>query len=191
MNNFLILICGLPGTGKTTTANTLIQNLSHYALVDQNEVRRSHGIKRMPKTQEAVLREIDRLTASLLNSGQGVIVESGNRYSWRRHQMYGIASGAGKRVVTLEVVCSEALAKKRIKSRPPGDGLIADPTDPKIYDRIKALWEDVLIDFKDPGEDFVSYVKFNTENQELEKVIVRPGMKTFITKLGRALHRHA
>jgi hypothetical protein len=144
----------------------------------------------MPKTQEAVLREIDRLTASSLNSGLGVIVESGNRYSWRRHQMYGIASGAGKRVVTLEVVCSEQLAKKRIKSRPPGDDLIADPTDPKVYDRIKSLWENVQVDFKDPGVDYVSYIRFNTENQKLEPVIARPGMKTFINKLGRILHKH-
>lgn len=184
---FLIIICGLPGTGKTTSAKKLSENLSGYVLVDQNEVRRQHGMKRMPKTQDAVLRDIDRRLAENLRKGKGVIFESGNRYSWRRHQMYGVASCCGKRVITLEIVCSEALAKKRIRSRFGGDGLISDPTDTAVYDRIKKLWDDVIIDFKDPGEDHVSYVQFNTESQKLKGVVAQKGTKKLIRHIERIL----
>lgn len=184
---FLIVICGLPGTGKTTSAKKLSEQLSGYVLIDQNNVRREHGMKRMPKTQDAVLRDIDRRTAYYLRKGKGVIFESGNRYSFRRHQMYGVASSCGARVVTLEIVCSEKMSKKRIKSRVSGDGLLSDPTDVKVYDRLKKLWEDVMIDFKYPGEDHVSYVQFNTETEKLIPKVVQKGMRQFLVVIGKIL----
>lgn len=184
---FLILICGLPGTGKTTIAQKLADNLDQYVLVNQNEIRRQMGIKRMPKTQEAVLRKIDRLTATHLRDGQGVIFDSVNRHSFRRHQMYGVASGCGHRVITLEVVCSEEIAKNRIRQRPSGDGLLSDPNDPKVYDRLKALWENVEIDFKYPGEDHVAYLQFDSDKNELKEIIPRKNMKAVTRQIKTAL----
>lgn len=187
MENYLILLTGLPGAGKTTTASRLFRGLENYILIDQNEIRREYGIKKMPKTQEEILRAIDLLTLKNLLDGHGVIYESGNRYSFRRHQMYGIAGGCGTNVVTLEVICSEKESKKRIKSRPKADNLISDPRDPKVYDRIKKLWEPVEIDFKYPGEDHVSHMIYNTEKNKIETPVITKGMKDFLNQIKRIL----
>ncbi len=186
---FLILICGLPSTGKTTLAKKLARGLSQYILISQNEIRRKMGMRRMPKTQERVLRAIDRRTAQHLLAGQGVIFESVNRYSFRRHQMYGVASGCSRRVITLEIVCSEEMAKKRMRERPDGDKLLSDPKDPAVYDKLKELWENIEVDFKYPGEDHVAYWQFDSEKKELKKIIPRKGMgKVFwqIKKISRS-----
>ena len=121
-DKYLILFCGLPGTGKSTIAKRLSAHLKDYMIIDQNEVRRAHGYRKMPKTFDPVLREIDRLAARLLCSGKGVIFDSVNRCNSRRQQMYGVASCSSARVITLEVVCSEDTAKKRMSGRPAGDG---------------------------------------------------------------------
>jgi predicted kinase len=186
----LILLTGLPGTGKTTTAARLASELEGYALIGQNNIRRQKGIRRMPKTQDAVLRKIDQLALQAMLEGDGVIVESVNRYSFRRHQLYGIASGCGRRVLTIEAVCSEELSKKRMRERPAGDGLISDPRDTKIYDKLRASWEDISeVDFKYPGEDHVSYIQFDTTpgDQAVKRIVQGEGMDSFISNVEKIL----
>lgn len=184
---FLILICGLPSTGKTTLAQKLSEKLRNYILISQNEIRRQMGIKRMPKNQEKVLRTIDRLTAKHLMADYGVIFESVNRYSFRRHQMYGVASACGSRVVALEIICPEEEAKKKMRERPKGDKLLSDPKDPAVYDRLKALWENIEIDFKYPGEDHVAYVQFDSKNKKIKKIIPRKGMQEIFRQIKKIL----
>lgn len=184
---FLLLICGLPSTGKTTLAVKLAKKLDQYILISQNEIRQKMNMKRMPKTQEKVLRAIDRLAADRLRAGQGVIFESVNRFSFRRHQMYGVASACSRRVITLEIVCSEETAKKRMSKRPKGNKLLSDPRDPAIYDKLKAQWEDVKIDFKHPGEDHVAYIQFDSEKNKFKKVIPRKGMQETFSQIRKIL----
>lgn len=183
---FLIVICGLPGTGKTTLAGTLKQGLRKYVVIYQNDIRRSFGMQRMPKTQEKVLRTADRLIAKHLRAGRGVIFESGNRFSFRRQQLYGIASSSGCKVATVEVVCSEKTSKARMRVRRASksrDALIGDPADPAVYDRIKKLWESVTVDYKYPGVDHVSYLVFNTDTNTVAQIFVSRGMGGFVKKL--------
>ena len=187
MEKYLIVLAGLPGTGKTTIANILKQNLYNYEIISQNAIRREYGLKKMPLRQEEVLRKIDRKTAELLNSGKGVIFDSVNRYLFRRHQMYGIASCCGKKVLTLEVICREDEAKARMRRRPKGDGLISDPYNPRVYDKMAESWENINLDFEHPGEDHVSYVQIDTLEKFCFPKIIGKGMKKDIEKIGRIL----
>jgi predicted kinase len=172
MGENLIVVAGLPGTGKTTTANKLSSTLG-YVLVDQNEIRRKLGMKNFPtpKEQEPVLREMDRLIAENLLAGKGVVVESAHTRAFRRHQLYGIASACGAGALTVECVCSEELAKKRMGERGAGDELVSDPGDWRVYDKIKDKWEDIEDDFK-TGEQqgHVSHLKFDSEKGRVEGV---------------------
>ena len=190
-DKWLIVVCGLPGTGKTESSKKLAERLPLLVCISQNEVRREFGMKRMPKTQDAVLREIDRRIATCLMSGKSVVFDSVNRYQFRRQQLYGVASCLGARVVTLEMTCPEEIAKERMTHRPCADGLVSDASDPKVYDKMRIEWEDVIMDFKHPGVDHVSYIKFDSHVGEIMRIIQRNGLKRFISKIGRILNKIA
>lgn len=187
MNKWLIVVCGLPGTGKTESSKKLAKLLPSLVCISQNEVRREFGMKRMPKTQDAVLRKIDQRIAAYLMSGKSVVFDSVNRYLFRRQQLYGIASCLDARVITLEMICPEEVAKERMMHRPLADGLLSDSSDPKVYDKMKTEWDDVMMDFKHPGVDHVSYIKFDSHVGEMLRIIQRSGSKKFITKMGHIL----
>ncbi len=178
MRKYLIVLAGLPGTGKTTLAKKLIKNLGDFELIDQNELRRIDGMKKMPKKQDRILRQIDRMAAEFLNNNRGVIVDSVHRYGFRRQQLYGVASACGTEVLLIECVCSSREAKKRMMARFKSDGLLSDPNNTKVYDKLANLWEDVITyDFKYHGSDHVSYITYNSETNQIKAKILQHSMK--------------
>ncbi len=183
----LIIVAGLPGAGKQTAAEKLAENLDNYNLIDQNELRRKAGMKKMPQKQDKINRQIDRLTLRYLQEEKGVIILSGHRQACRRNQLYGIASSTGNNAVVLECVCSEAESKRRMRMRPDGDGLISKPNGPQVYDRIKEFWEPIAGDFEFPGQDFVSYLTYNTEENKVYRNEITGGAKRFIGEIERIL----
>jgi len=186
--NYLILIVGLPGTGKSTLAGKIAEKLGNYTLIDQNELRRQAGIKKMPKNQDSILRQIDRMTAESLNNSKGVIVDSVHRYSFRRQQLYGVASGCGKEVLLIECVCSAEEAKKRMKQRLKSDGLLSDPNNTQVYDKLANLWEDITNhDFKYKGSDHVSYIIYNSEINQIEAKKMQKGIRPLLNMLNAIL----
>ncbi len=187
--SYLIIICGLPGTGKSTIAAKLIEGLTDYVLVDQNAIRRKLGYKIMPQRFDLALRTIDRQLAKVLQGGQGAIFDSVNRYTFRRQQIYGVASCCGMRVVTLEVVCPEEVAKSRMskRKRPKGDKLVSDPKYPRVYDKLKKEWEPVEMDFLHFGSDHVNHVIYDSHLNKMTRVIEQRGSRGFISKIEKIL----
>ena len=185
MKNYLIIMAGLPGTGKTTTGRLLAEKLG-YEFISQNDIRREYGMKEMPESQPRLQRDVDRRIAKLLGEGKGVVIDAAHRYGGRRHQLYGVASGLGKDVVVVEPICSEETAKKRMTERPESDGLLVDAKDPAVYDKVKAGWEpvgDELMDYS----DHVSYVIYDTENGGVKAKIVGHEAEDFIEEVKMAL----
>lgn len=187
MKNYLIIIAGLPATGKQTSAEKLAKNLKDYVLIDQNELRRKAGMKKMPQKQDTINRKIDVLARNYLDIGKGVIILAGHRQRCRRNQLYGVASCCGKEVITLECICSEEEAKKRMKKRPDNDGLVSKPNDPVVYDKIRGLWEGIDNDFIYPGQDFVSYITYNSQNNSLYRNKISDKAKKFIDQIEEIL----
>ncbi len=184
----LIVVVGLPGTGKTTISKKLASSLN-YLHIDQNEIRRQQGMRKMPQTQDKTLRKIDRIVAETLNKRKGIVVDSVHRYMFRRQQLYGVASGAGKKVLVIECLCSPEEAKKRMQQRPKSDGFISDPNNPSVYEKLSKLWEDIKeYDFKYPGSDHVSYITYDTETNKIENKLVQNELKDFINKVQEFLN---
>tara|TARA_Y100000310_G_scaffold344821_1_gene459763 strand:+ start:3209 stop:3778 length:570 start_codon:yes stop_codon:yes gene_type:complete len=187
MKPYLVIVAGLPGTGKQTAAEKIVRSLDNYILIDQNEERRKDGMVKMPIKQDKVMRRTDIMCAKDLLWNQGVVVLAGHRQVVRRSQLYGIASCCGTNAVTLECVCSEEESKRRMKARPPSDGLLSKPRDPKVYNRIAPLWEDISLDFKYPGQDFVSYLRYNSETNNLDVRKLTRGMKGFVDRVEKII----
>ncbi len=188
-NPLLIVLIGLPGTGKTTIAKNIASSFN-YTHLDQNIVRRQQGMKKMPQTQDATLRKIDRIVANHLKERKGIIVDSVHRYMFRRQQLYGIASGLGANVIVIECICSPEEAKKRMIQRPKSDGMLSDPNNTKVYDKLAELWEDVMQnDFKYPGSDHVSYITYNTETREIEEKFAPNGYELFMNNIKNILQK--
>lgn len=185
MKKFLIVMAGLPGTGKTTTGKLLAEKLG-FEFISQNDVRREYGMKEMPTSQAAVQRDIDRRISKYLNEEKGVVIDAAHRYGGRRHQLYGVASGLGKDVVVVETVCSEETAKKRMMERPESDGLLVDAKDPSVYDKVKDGWESVGEEFMD-FTNHVTYIKYDTETGELDVSLAGEGSEELIELVKKAL----
>jgi len=190
MKNHLIIIAGLPATGKQTAAIKLAKNLSEYVFIDQNELRREKGMRKMPQKQDNINRQIDRLTAEYLKKNEGVIILGGHRQVCRRNQLYGVASCCGRNAIILECICSEEESKNRMRKRPLSDGLLSKPNDPRVYDRIFPLWEDINNDFRFPGQDFVSFLTYNSEKNIVEKHKITLGMGKLINKIEKIILRN-
>ena len=188
---YLIMLCGLPAVGKSTIARKLLKVLPDHILIEQNQIRRDIGYKRMPKNgarnHDSVLRTIDRTMARHLLSGVGVICDSVNRYTFRRLQIYGVASACGVRGVALEVVCSDQVAKARMTQRPKGDGLISDPKSFKVFYNLKKEWEPLSTDFVHFGSDHINYIRYDSSSNKLARLIQHRGSRGFISKIEKAL----
>lgn len=191
----IILICGLPGTGKTSLAAKLIKALPDFILIDQTQVRRRFGEKNIParerdgdsKSLDCAVRKIDRMIGEAFRSGQDIIYESANRFSSRRHQVYGIASSWDAEVLVLEAVCPEEIAKARMKKRPEGDNLLSDPNNPAVYDKHKREWQNVLEVDYDAGLSYVSYARYDSSQNRFQVVVERDEARNLISKIKQIL----
>ncbi len=192
--NFLILMCGLPGTGKTTVTAKLVGRLSNYLLLDQNEIRRKLGYKESPviisddpKLKERDISIANKTVSAALQSGKGVIYDAVNKFSCRRHQLYGIASSCNADVLVLEVVCPEDVSKSRMSARPNSDGLLSDPNDTRIYDKIKQEWQSIEGDFQIMIMSHVSHIRYDSHANRLSVIIARKEAEYMIAKIEEIL----
>jgi predicted kinase len=116
----LIVMAGLPGTGKSTIAQELRERLGHPLVsVDQIESAvLSAGIDSDQPTGLAAYLVAETLAGSILESGRSVIVDAVNAVSPAREQWVGLAARYGNALTFIEVVCSDPVVhRERLEAR--------------------------------------------------------------------------
>ncbi|MBS3094690.1 ATP-binding protein [Candidatus Pacearchaeota archaeon] len=181
MKNLIIIMAGLPGTGKSTLASKLVDSLENYDLYSLLNIRRDLGHKKYNSYQnEKVFTEMYRRMQSSLVQDKNVIVDSTHTTVNSRRDSYEIALKNNANALIIECFCLEEEAKLRIKKRPKNEGIIMEPRNPRVYDKLKDRMIKIDLDELPGG---VSYVKYNSETSEFEKVKIEPELMFFIDKL--------
>lgn len=117
----LIVLCGLPGTGKSYFAAALARRAAVVILSSDRirkilvaEPRYSRGEHRR------VFAAAHLLLAELLGAGYAVVFDATNRTERARQPLYAIAESAGARLVILEFDVPEEVARRRLEGRAAG-----------------------------------------------------------------------
>lgn len=133
----LILVMGLPGTGKTTFARALAGRMGAVHL--NSDIVRAEVGKRgayAPADKEAVYAEMYRRSEIFLQQGRDVIVDSTFFKKSIREPYFRLAEkyGASLRVIVIRAA-EETLKERLAKPRPDSEADFA------VYRKIKAAYE--------------------------------------------------
>jgi len=163
----LILMTGLPGTGKTTVARQLAQKLKAVVL-SKDTVR--HALF-PPELVEYSTEQDDFVIDLLLRTAEyiwktypeQVIILDGrtfSRESQRRH-VIDFAEQQRQPWRMVECVCSDDIARKRLSQPDPTHP--AENRTPELYDEVKRRWEPIterkLVIATDESVDITSLVE--------------------------------
>lgn len=143
----LILMAGLPGTGKTTLARQFAERLN-AAILSKDTVR--HALF-SPELVEYSTEQDDFVVDLLLQAAEHiwrrrpdqVIVLDGRTFSRasQRAHVIGFADKQHQRWRIVECVCSDEMARRRLQ-QPDGDHPAGNRT-PELYEEVKRRWEPI------------------------------------------------
>jgi predicted kinase len=139
----LLLLCGLPGTGKSSLARRLADALP-FVIIESDMVRKMLFPQPRYTAQESrwVHRTCHALMAKLLRRGVRVIYDATNLIEYHRELVYRIAERAGARLVVVKTVASEEVVRERLRARQEGAAEVSD-ADWRIYRRMDSRQEPI------------------------------------------------
>jgi predicted kinase len=127
----LIVMAGLPGTGKSAVADELRERLG-YPLVSVDQIESavlSAGIDSDQPTGLAAYLVAETLAGNVLETGQSVIVDAVNAVNPAREQWVDLAARYGNAITFVEVVCSDpAVHRERLEARNRNLPHVAEPS---------------------------------------------------------------
>ena len=138
----LILVCGLPGTGKTTVAKKIADKTGSF--VFNTDIIRKELFKKpryTDKEKELVYKLLFEMAEKFLRSTKNVILDGTFYKKEFRDELKGIAKRAKSDFHLVEVRCDERVLRKRVgkrkKKRTPSDA------DFEVYRKIKKEYEPI------------------------------------------------
>jgi len=156
----MLLFFGLPGSGKSTAAMKLEQQLEGYRRFSPDETRRELGITCYRKRDTPkVLGYIAMQVRARLEEGLGVILDSAFPSSQARQYFYNLAYDCGADVVSTYVRCNEQTSLARIRQRPKDDGLHMPGRTARMYYKYRRGWERRHPEYKtfEEGYELIGY----------------------------------
>jgi predicted kinase len=145
----IVIMAGLPGTGKSTVARALAERLKG-AVLDKDIIRAalfapSHI--EYSREQDDFCQEIMQQAAAYLlgkNPSLHVILD-GRTFSRRYHRerVFEFCSRLGTRWAILECVCSEQIALRRLEEAALEQKHPAMNRTPELYHQIQKVWEPI------------------------------------------------
>lgn len=144
----LVLMAGLPGTGKSTLSRALAVELGG-TVIDKDEIRAAlfapADIEYSIEQDEFVMRIMLKTAGYLLRKDPARRVFLDGRTFSRRYQLKratGYAEAIGQPWRILECVCSEETARKRLEEEPTH---VAANRDFNLYLEVKARFEEITL----------------------------------------------
>ncbi|TXT54789.1 MAG: hypothetical protein BAJATHORv1_50040 [Candidatus Thorarchaeota archaeon] len=95
MTKILLVLCGIPASGKTTLANLISKHLALYnfELVSTDEWRdEKYYAEFMPEKEHEVRKNALKKTEELLRAGRNVLHDDTNYYTSMRHELLELAN---------------------------------------------------------------------------------------------------
>ncbi|MCK5018002.1 MAG: AAA family ATPase [Candidatus Peribacteraceae bacterium] len=138
----LILVCGLPGAGKSTIARKIAEKTSSY--VFNTDVIRKQLVDNPSYTEEEkekVYNLLFEMTEKFLITAKNVVVDGTFHSNDLRKKIKEIATRTKSEFHLIEVVCSEKIVKDRMeirKTRPS----VSD-ADFEVHQKIKQKFEPI------------------------------------------------
>lgn len=143
MSGLLILVCGLPGTGKSTLAKNLAKKIN--ATVLRTDVIRKELFNRPRYTEEEkkLIYDILFLIAKYLLQNKNNVIVDGTFYKKKiREKIYSIGEKTGSDLHIIECTSPEDVIIERMKRRDKRGKNLSD-ADFQVYKRIKDEFEPI------------------------------------------------
>jgi predicted kinase len=139
----LVLLSGLPGTGKSFLARRLTAALP-FVVIESDRVRKVLFPQPRYTAEESrwVHRTCHALMDRLLRGGVRVIYDATNLVEYHRELVYRSAREAGAKLVVVRTVAPEQVVRERLQNRP-GREEVASDADWKIYRRMASRQEPI------------------------------------------------
>ncbi|MFH0884164.1 MAG: AAA family ATPase [Candidatus Micrarchaeota archaeon] len=137
----LIIICGLPGSGKTTLAKSLSKRFA--AVHVSSDITRKSMYQKPTYSEEEkakVYANMVEEAKELLRQGRDVIADATFYRASERQRFLSLADEAGTEAFVIMTILSEEEIRKRLSRRKKGGPSDADFS---VYFKVKGLFEEL------------------------------------------------